>query len=89
MPAFGVVEVVDVVGHGGGRLDDDGPSADVQLLDPIHAQNVSMATLSKQSPTVPNEPSRPDRRMFSPKLQEVNGVPRSACRIVGRLRVLL
>ena len=41
----------------------------------IRAQNDSMAALSKQSPTVPNEPSRPHRRMFSPKLQEVNWVP--------------
>lgn len=34
-----------------------------------------MAALSKQSPTVPNEPSRSHRRMFSPKLQDVNCVP--------------
>ncbi len=53
------------------------------------AQNASMAAMSKQSPTVPNEPSRPHRRMFSPKLQEVNWVPWSACRIVGPLRFLL
>jgi hypothetical protein len=52
----------------------------------IRAQDDSMAALSKQSPTVPSEPGRPHRRMFSPKLQDVNWVPWSACRIVGPLR---
>jgi hypothetical protein len=36
------------------------------------AQNDSIAALSKQSPTVPNEPSTPHLRMFSPKLQDMN-----------------
>lgn len=53
------------------------------------AQNGSIAALSKQSPTVPNEPRRSHRRMFSPKLQDVNWEPWSACRIVEPLRILL
>jgi hypothetical protein len=31
--AFGVVEVVDVIGHRGGQLDGGGPSAGVEQLD--------------------------------------------------------
>jgi hypothetical protein len=38
----------------------------------IRAQNDSVAALSKQSPMVPNELSRSHRRMFSPKLHDVN-----------------
>ncbi|SLB29885.1 Uncharacterised protein [Mycobacteroides abscessus subsp. massiliense] len=84
--AFDVVEIVDVVGHCGGQLDGGGPFTSVSTCN--LAQNDSMAALSKQSPTVPNEPSRPQRRMFSPKLQDVNCVPWSACRIVEPLRLL-
>jgi hypothetical protein len=86
--AFDVVEVVDVIGRGGHSM----VEAHRRVLSSStwsRPQNDSMAALSKQSPTVPNEPSRPHRRTFSPKLQEVNWVPWSACRTVGPLRVLL
>ena len=33
MTGFDVVEVVDVIGHGGGQLDGGGPSAGVEQLD--------------------------------------------------------
>src|SRR5277367_2808115 len=55
----------------------------------IRAQNDSIAALSKQSPTVPKEASSPQRRTFSPKLQDVNCVPWSACTIVEPQRFLL
>ena len=89
MAAFGVVEVVDVIGHGGGQLDGGGHLRVLSSSTCSLAQNDSMAALSKQSPTVSNEPSRPHRRMFSPKLQDVNWVPWSACRIVEPLSVRL
>jgi hypothetical protein len=41
----------------------------------ILPQNASITALSKQSPTDPNDGVNPDRRRFSPQLQEVNCVP--------------
>ena len=63
--AFDVVEVVDVIGHGGAN---SRVVAHLRVLSSstcIRPQNDSMAALSKQSPTVRTMQSQ--RRMFSPK----------------------
>src|SRR5271156_3853832 len=53
------------------------------------AQKDSMGVLSKQAPAVAKEASSPQRRTFSPKLQDVNCVPWWACPTVEPQRFLL
>ena len=89
MAAFDVVEVVDIVGHGPGQFQGGRPFAGVEELDlqagpeGFHGGVVIAVADGAEGG------EQPQRRTFSPKLQDVNCVPWSACTIVEPQRFLL